>query len=173
MAARPWEGAPCPARVPWLPCCSTHTCSVTTRGTPGAPRRQAGRRPPRGSGAAGAAWVAAASAARPRARVWVPVFQRLPEDRERAGRSHGSSCLRSSPGSALAVLRLPAGARTAVRQLQSVSDGPVRAAAAALRLRAGKAPGCPLGPATWFLCGHEERGGWTSWLLGSLPASVL
>lgn len=130
----------------------------------------AGRRPPRGSGAAGTAWVAAASAARPRARVWVPVFQRLPEDRERAGRPHGASSLRSSPGSALAVLRLPAGAGTAVRQLQSVSDGPVRAAAAALRLRAGKAPGRPLGPATRFLCGHEERGG--AQLAPRVPSSI-
>lgn len=41
--------------------------------------------------------------------------------------------LRASPGSPLAVLQLSARTRTAIRKLQGVSDGPVRAAAA-LRL---------------------------------------
>uniref|UniRef100_G1U1B6 Uncharacterized protein n=1 Tax=Oryctolagus cuniculus TaxID=9986 RepID=G1U1B6_RABIT len=45
--------------------------------------------------------------------------------------------LRACPGSPLAVLRLPAGTRPAVRKLQSVTGRTVLPAAAALRLRAG------------------------------------
>lgn len=45
---------------------------------------------------------------------------------------------RACPGSPLAVLQLPAGTRPAVRELQSLTDGPIRPAAAALRLRTGK-----------------------------------
>lgn len=41
---------------------------------------------------------------------------------------------RACPGSRLAVLRLPARTRAAVWKLQSVPDGPVRPAAAAVRL---------------------------------------
>ena len=47
-------------------------------------------------------------------------------------------CSRTCPGCPLTVLQLPAGTRPAVRKLPCIPDGPVRPAAAALWLRAGK-----------------------------------
>lgn len=55
---------------------------------------------------------------------------------------HGWYVPRAGPGSPLPVLQLPARARPAVRELQGIADRPVRAAAAAVWLRAGKLSGC-------------------------------
>lgn len=132
----------------------------------------AGRRPPRGSGAAGTAWVAAASAARPRARVWVPVFQRLPEDRERAGGLTAPRLSGPAQGAPSQYSGYQQGQGQQYGSYRASQTGPSAQQQRPYGYEQARLLGVPSALRRGFSVVTRSEGG-TSWLLGSLPASVL